>query len=123
MLATSICRIVTIQNGFEYGSQSCPSFVSEELVPPCTREFSRILRSSPLHSSTQAPERPGQTRCGFWKKLGFQERMRAWESHLDLASFDARPFQGHLDRVKAEGIALTTLAEEKKRDPDWLGKI
>ncbi len=49
--------------------------------------------------------------------------MRAWESHLDLASFDARPFQGHLDRVKAEGIALTTLAEEKERDPDWLGKI
>lgn len=58
----------------------------------------------------------------FLDKRGFREVMRSWESHLDVQSFDFAPFQEYTKRMDREGITITTLAEEKERDPKWLEK-
>jgi len=59
----------------------------------------------------------------FLQKRGFEEVMRTWESHLDLTSFDPKPFEKYLIRAAEKGIALTTLAEEREQDPQWLSKL
>lgn len=59
----------------------------------------------------------------FLSKRGFREVLRSWESRLDLATFDPKPFQKYVDRVEREGIVLTTLARERERDPEWLPKV
>lgn len=59
----------------------------------------------------------------FLERRGFREATRSWELHLDVASFDFRPFEEYLARVEREGIVLTTLAEEKNLDPNWLQKV
>lgn len=46
----------------------------------------------------------------FLAARGFEERMRAWESRLDVASFDPAPYAGVVERAQAGGIAFTTLA-------------
>ncbi len=40
-----------------------------------------------------------------------------------MVSFKPKLFEEHILRVERAGIILTTLAEEKKRDPDWLDKV
>ncbi len=59
----------------------------------------------------------------FLERRGFVERARAWESILDVAAFDPTPFAGAPARVAAQGITLSTLAEERARDPAALTAI
>lgn len=59
----------------------------------------------------------------FLEKRGFQEVMRSWESWLDVGSFDFSPFQKYLQRAKEEGVEITTLGAERKKDERWLEKI
>lgn len=59
----------------------------------------------------------------FLQHRGFVEEMREWESRLEMASFDPSGFAGAQERVAAQGIAITTLAELKERDPDYARKI
>lgn len=47
----------------------------------------------------------------FVEARGYVERMRSWESRLDVAAFDERPFAGAEARTAATGIALKTIAE------------
>lgn len=54
----------------------------------------------------------------FLLDRGFVEDMREWESRLDVPSFDASPYAGHDERVRASGVELLTLAELMERDPD-----
>ena len=54
----------------------------------------------------------------FLRARGFVERQRAWESRLDVRSFDFAKFAGAEPRVAREGIRITTLAEEMKADRD-----
>jgi ribosomal protein S18 acetylase RimI-like enzyme len=56
----------------------------------------------------------------FLVRRGFREIMRTWETRLDLTRFDPAPFVRYLDRVRAAGVTITTLAEECRRDPDAL---
>lgn len=58
----------------------------------------------------------------FMTKRGFQESRRAWESRLDVASFDPAPFEAHA-REAVKDLQIVTVAEERERDPDWLGKV
>lgn len=62
-------------------------------------------------------------RVEFFQRRGFLEKARNWESRLDLATADTAPFQGYVHRVQGQGITLTTLAEEQRRDPDSLRQI
>jgi GNAT superfamily N-acetyltransferase len=53
----------------------------------------------------------------FLTHRGFVEIQRYWESRLHVPSFDFAPFAGAEERTAREGITITTLAEERRRDP------
>ncbi len=54
----------------------------------------------------------------FLRKRGWVELKRDWESRLDVATFDPAPFAGAAERVAAQGIRISTYAEEIARDPN-----
>jgi mycothiol synthase len=54
----------------------------------------------------------------FTKKRGWVEIKRDWESHLVVAGFDFDRFAGALERVTAQGIRISTYADELARDPN-----
>jgi GNAT superfamily N-acetyltransferase len=62
---------------------------------------------------------------GVWfaERRGFVEVMRRWESRLTVAAFDFDRFQPSLVRAVASGVKITTLADERARDPDCLHRI
>ena len=62
-------------------------------------------------------------RVEFFQRRGFSEKARNWESRLDLTTANTAPFQGYVDKVRREGIAFTTLAEEQRRGQDSLRRI
>ena len=57
----------------------------------------------------------------FAERRGFQDRERAWESRLDLATYDPATFEGRA--AVPEGIAIVTLAEETARDPEAMRRL
>ncbi len=59
----------------------------------------------------------------FVKKRGFVEERRVWELRLSVAEVDISPFLSVLERVSTQGIIITTLKEERERDPDCLRKL
>lgn len=58
----------------------------------------------------------------FAEHRGFHESRRAWESRLDVARFDPRPFQEKADAA-ARGFRIVTVADERAGDPQWLEKL
>jgi len=59
----------------------------------------------------------------FAEKWGFRERMREWESWLDVEKFDFTKFKGYAERAKSSGVEIATLAAERERDPQYLEKL
>ncbi|HEX4743452.1 MAG TPA: GNAT family N-acetyltransferase [Candidatus Limnocylindria bacterium] len=53
----------------------------------------------------------------------FKEAKRDWESRLDVTSFDASAFAEAPRRVAAEGITITTLAQELARDRESIHAV
>jgi GNAT superfamily N-acetyltransferase len=53
----------------------------------------------------------------FATRRGFREVMRAWESRLDLAAFDATPYAEHLAAFHASGLRAATI-DGLAGDPD-----
>jgi mycothiol synthase len=53
----------------------------------------------------------------FLAARGYEERMRSWESRLDIAAFDAAPYAGAEEMADASGIDITTYADLAS-DPD-----
>lgn len=72
-------------------------------------------------------------RTNIWEKMpdsiafattrGFREVMRAWESRLDVTAFDFGRFGPHVDTALASGVTITTLAEERDKDPETLTRM
>jgi GNAT superfamily N-acetyltransferase len=62
-------------------------------------------------------------RIEFFRRRGFSEKTRNWESRLDLTTTDTLPFQRYVDKALNEGITFTTLAEEHRHGQDSLRKI
>ena len=56
----------------------------------------------------------------FLVRRGYRETMRAWETRLDVARFEPAPFASYRARVRDQGVMITTLADEVKRDPEAL---
>lgn len=54
----------------------------------------------------------------FLVHRGFTETKRDWESRLYLRGFDFGAFAGARERIEAEGVRITTLADEIAVDPD-----
>lgn len=59
----------------------------------------------------------------FARGRGFCEVLRAWESHLDVGTFDDARFAPEVDRALAGGVTITTLAAERTKDPGALARI
>ncbi|HVH14319.1 MAG TPA: GNAT family N-acetyltransferase [Candidatus Angelobacter sp.] len=62
-------------------------------------------------------------RMEFFRRRGFAEKARNWESRLDLTTANTAPFQGYVDKVRSEGITFTTLAVEQSHGQDSLRKV
>ena len=58
----------------------------------------------------------------FLETRGFAERMRSWESRLDVAAFDPTPHAGAEAHAAAHGIDIATYAE-LVADPDHRRKL
>lgn len=58
----------------------------------------------------------------FAEHRGFAEVRRAWESRLDVASFDPARFQVRADAA-VDRMAVVTVAGERERDPQWREKL
>jgi mycothiol synthase len=68
--------------------------------------------------SLRAVARGSQPAClAFLSRRGFVEVARAWESWLDVASFDFGPFAAAEGRIAGQGIRIATLAEERPLEP------
>ncbi|HKY50886.1 MAG TPA: GNAT family N-acetyltransferase [Candidatus Limnocylindria bacterium] len=54
----------------------------------------------------------------FTRKRGWVEVKRDWESRLPVAAFDFDRFAGAAERVAAQGVRMSTYADELARDPE-----
>jgi GNAT superfamily N-acetyltransferase len=59
----------------------------------------------------------------FYQKRGFAEKMKAWESRLDVSTMDLDKFREYPEKVLRQGITITNLAAERRRDQDSLRKL
>ncbi len=59
----------------------------------------------------------------FAGKRGFTEEMRSWELRLPVPKVDLLPFLPVIEQVSAKGIVISTLKEERERDPNCLHKL
>lgn len=99
----------------EFRNQGIGSALYAQILSDLTKLSAKFLHTSTRETWVETVR--------FLEKRGFREVMRTWESHLDVQSFDPQPFAKYLSQVEEEGIVLTTLAEERERDRDWLEKV
>ena len=59
----------------------------------------------------------------FVEQCGFKEEKRDWESRLTVRDFDATPFQGLEEELKAQHIAITSLNDLLSVDEGALYKV
>src|SRR5215472_7398883 len=59
----------------------------------------------------------------FATDRGYREKMRAWESRLNPVTVNQTLFQKYVDKASERGIQYSTLAEERKTDPECLRKL
>ena len=64
---------------------------------------------------------PGLTE--FYQKRGFAEKLKAWESRLDLRTMDPSRFRDYSEKVLRQGITITNLASEREKDQGSLRKL
>jgi GNAT superfamily N-acetyltransferase len=60
---------------------------------------------------------------GFLERRGFEQKFRAWESRLDVASTDITPFRRYAEKVAKDRLTMTTLAEERKNGTGSLREL
>ena len=59
----------------------------------------------------------------FLEEHGFREAIRVWDLRLTVSEADLSSFVPIAEKVSAQGIQITTVEEERKRDPDCLHKL
>ncbi len=82
----------------------------------CQREPAPVL-----FTANAREDRPDQVR--FLTERGFSPVMRFPRSRLDVNDFDFKPYTGLSERVESGGIAICSLAELMKQDPEWQRKL
>src|SRR3979490_1628238 len=78
----------------------------------------KALRDRKALAATAAVKESMADGVEFTKKRGWVEMKRDWESRLAVAGFDYERFTGATERVTAQGVRITSYAEELARDPD-----
>ncbi|MGK0619680.1 GNAT family N-acetyltransferase [Meiothermus cerbereus] len=88
-----------------------PTFRSQGIGKALYRQVLSALE--PHHPiSILSSTREDQPHALAWLgKLGFVEKMRYWESRLDVQRFDFAPWAGRMEAVEAAGFALKSLQE------------
>lgn len=98
--------------------------------PPFRRQgigkalYGAVLEALKPHHpiSILSSTREDQPQAIAWlQKLGFVEKMKYWESRLDLQSFDFAPYTGKVEAVEAAGFELSSM-KELESDPDYKQK-
>lgn len=75
-----------------------------------------ILRERNALAATSGVKETMTDGVEFTKKRGWVEIKRDWESRLTVAGFDFDKFAGAAERLTAQGIRISTLADELARD-------
>jgi mycothiol synthase len=75
-----------------------------------------VLRERNALAATSGVKETMTDGVEFTKKRGWVEVKRDWESRLTVAGFDFDKFAGAAERVSAQGIHVSTLADELARD-------
>jgi GNAT superfamily N-acetyltransferase len=88
-----------------------PAFRSQGIGKVLYRQVLSALK--PHHPiSILSSTREDQPQALAWlQKLGFAEKMRYWESRLNVQSFDFSPWAGRIEAVEAAGFELKSLKE------------
>jgi GNAT superfamily N-acetyltransferase len=76
-----------------------------------------ILRERNALAATSGVKESMADGVEFTRKRGWVEIKRDWESRLVVAGFDFDKFAGAAERVTAQGIRISTFADELTRDP------
>src|SRR3954471_8012646 len=76
------------------------------------------LRARDALAATGGVKESMQDGVAFFKKRGWREVKRDWESRLKVAGFDFAKFSSADDRLAKAGIRIATYADELKRDPE-----
>src|SRR5687768_9293344 len=76
-----------------------------------------ILRERSALAATAGVKESMTDGVEFTMKRGWVEIKRDWESRLVVAGFDFDKFAGAAERVTAQGIRISTFADELTRDP------
>ncbi|MCS7067956.1 MAG: GNAT family N-acetyltransferase [Meiothermus sp.] len=99
-----------------------PDFRSQGIGKALYREALEALRPhNPI--SILSTTREDQPHALAWlQKLGFAEKMRYWESRLDVERFDPSPFAGKVEAVEAAGFDLKSL-KDLESDPEYKQKL
>lgn len=79
-----------------------------------------ISRGARIFSATVREDQPHAVR--FVLRRGFQQVIRELESRLDVESFDRARFEPELRAVRAGGIAIRSIRDLQKSEPEWLQK-
>ena len=58
----------------------------------------------------------------FLQARGFQDEWKDWESHLNVTTFDASPYQGLEEKLREQGIEIQSL-KELESDPERYHKL
>src|SRR5260370_28599350 len=59
----------------------------------------------------------------FYQRRGFEEKMKAWESRLDVVTIDLEKFRNYNEKVLRQGVKITNLPEEGTSGPDSLKRL
>lgn len=81
--------------------------------------YRRVMAALQPHDpiSILSSTREDQTHAIAWlQKLGYAEKMRYWESRLEVQNFDFAPWAGKIEAVEATGFQLKSL-KELEADP------
>lgn len=62
-------------------------------------------------------------RVTFFTQQNFQQTMHEPDSQLNVEAFDDNAFAGVIEQVVKSGIEITTVADLKERDDQWMQKI
>jgi GNAT superfamily N-acetyltransferase len=78
----------------------------------------KLLRQRNALAATAGVKESMTDGVAFTTKRGWVEVKRDWESRLVVAGFDFDRFAGATERVTAQGISVSTYADELARDAD-----
>lgn len=87
--------------------------------------YERMLAGIAPHNPVQVAHATYENQpegLAFLRKRGFEERMRFWDSYLDVAKFDPSPYSHIPEKMAAEGIEIRTEAELAD-DPEFERKL